>query len=76
MDGPYPQGTKQERQKVVVIDDPTTGLSARYASLVVALIEEQFLSCRTEYTQVIILSHDRRFLEELGRRHGVEVSEL
>lgn len=76
MDSPYPQGTKQERQKVVVIDDPTTGLSARYASFVAALIEEQFLTCDTEYTQVIILSHDRRFLEELGRRHGVEVSEL
>lgn len=70
------QSQNNEPRKVVLIDDPTTGLSARYVSLITELIEEQFLSCDTGYTQVIILSHNRGFLEELGKNHGAEIVEL
>lgn len=66
-----------DQQKVIVIDDPTTGLSARYVERITDLIYTQFLSDNKEYVQVIILSHDRNFLEELGRRCGnIRIDEL
>lgn len=70
------QPEEKNRRKIIVIDDPTTGLSSRYADRIMELIEETFLTDQEQFPQVVILSHDKQFLEKLGQRWGNSVMEV